>query len=101
MLTLPEDLSSVPGCDVQVDDIMQAILQLLQCLTAEHIALHEWRKNAETHFRDWDALDIGEHADPLCPGLGRNACRLLMQSGTHADKQSLLGTKRKLRAGFV
>lgn len=36
------------------------ILQLLQCLTAEHIELHEWRRSAETHFRDGDALDIGE-----------------------------------------
>ena len=36
------------------------VLQLLQCLAAEHIALHEWRKNAENHFRDGDMLDIGD-----------------------------------------
>ena len=36
------------------------VLQLLQCLTAEHIALHEWRRTAEDHFRDGDTLDIGD-----------------------------------------
>jgi len=45
---------------LQVDEIIPEILQLFQGLTAEHIALHEWRRNAETHFRDGDALEIGE-----------------------------------------
>ena len=38
------------------------VLQLLQSLAAEHIALHVWRKNAENHFRDGDMLDIGDRA---------------------------------------
>lgn len=78
MLMQPGRFSGAFGCDAQVNDIIQAILQLLQCLTAEHIALHEWRKDAETHFRDGDALDIGEQPDPLCPGLWCNICTSLM-----------------------
>ncbi len=46
---------------MQVDEVIAGILQLLRCLAAEHVALHEWRKDAETHFRDGDALDIGAH----------------------------------------
>ena len=41
------------------------ILQLLRCLAAEHVALHEWRKDAETHFKDGDALDIGAHLNTV------------------------------------
>ena len=42
--------------------MISEILQLLQCLAAEHIALHKWRRNAENHFRDGDILEIGDGA---------------------------------------
>ena len=60
-------------CAAQVDEVIAEILQLLRCLAAEHVALHEWRKDAETHFRDGDALDIGAHLDAV--PLSKSNCR--------------------------